>query len=311
MGLSGIYEWVANNVGRSARSGNRDASPNGRFALFLRPQIANSLIDGDVCRLYSQLDSKMLLVRSGKVCIRTEEAYGNSGAWEEMNWTIEVGEFLLDRFAVTNEQYFEFIADGGYRDDAWWHEAALPLRDGWVDRSGKPGPMQWCQGIPPRNLVEHPVVGISWFEADAFARWSGKRLPSEAEWMRGGLADDDGTRVYPWGSKWCHDGANSWHSGFDTTVPVASLPPDKDAPEIFQLIGNTWEWTQTTYGCWTSSDTSKELSGFRAIKGGAFDTMLASQASLRFQSGESPVNRRNNIGFRCALNPADIVARPV
>lgn len=317
MGLGGVYRWLAKSrtsgeVGDLRCSSGR--LPRHRYALLLRPQFVDSLTQQEVAALFDLFDREMAPIAGGTVLISTSDAYGNSDFSEEMHWSIEVSEFFIDRYAVTNSQFYEFVADGGYESPIWWAREALdpveqtPL-DLWVDRTGVPGPRFWCHGQPPRNQLDHPVVGISWFEADAFARWLGKRLPSEGEWMQAAVGGDTVPKNYPWGTEWNGDLANTWQAGFDRTLPVDSLHFDECPAQ--QMIGNVWEWTQTRFGCWSGAGEWSECDGFRAIKGGAFDTLLTAQASIKFQSGESPLARRHNIGFRCALNLTDLRQRPL
>lgn len=155
-------------------------------------------------------------------------------------------------------------------------------------------------------MLNHPVVGICWFEAEAYAKWVGKRLPSEAEWMWAAMGSDAGKR-YPWGAEWRNECANIWQSGHERTVPVGKYGPAEGASETYQFIGNVWEWTQTPFGVWGVDDEWGDCREYRAIKGGAFDTLLPTQATIHFQSGESMCERRHNIGFRCALNPRDLI----
>ncbi len=95
----------------------------------------------------------------------------------------EQQEFLfIDKYLVTNEEYAAFVADNGYTRTELWHEDAQPLLSQFVDTTGKPGPAGWVEGGFDPSLAKYPVTGISWFEAAAFARWAGKRLPTPEEW---------------------------------------------------------------------------------------------------------------------------------
>jgi serine/threonine protein kinase len=95
---------------------------------------------------------------------------------------VQVGEFWLDRYEVTNREYKAFIDDGGYRDDRFWEPEAD--RSLFVDSTGRPGPAGWSLGAYPEGEDELPVGGVSWFEASAFAAWAGKSLPTVFHWRR-------------------------------------------------------------------------------------------------------------------------------
>jgi iron(II)-dependent oxidoreductase len=101
--------------------------------------------------------------------------------------------------------------------------------------------------------------------------------------------------------------ANLWGSGFERTVPVRNLSGGSSASGIEQLVGNVWEWTSTAFGTWdVVSDRIETPQPFKSIRGGAFDTYFESQANCHFQSGASPLDRKHNIGFRCALGFCDV-----
>jgi formylglycine-generating enzyme required for sulfatase activity len=107
-----------------------------------------------------------------------------------------VPEFLADKYEVTNREYKVFVDAGGYANPAYWR---FPVIDGgreiplaaalarFTDRSGRPGPSTWRSGVYPDGLADHPVAGVSWYEAAAYAAWAGKELPTVYHWTR--LAD--------------------------------------------------------------------------------------------------------------------------
>ena len=188
----------------------------------------------------------------------------------------------------------------------------------FVDRTGEPGPRDWENGCYPPRRESHPVVGVSWHEAAAYARWVGKRLSSDAEWVKAGswpvsLAGDSRLeRKYPWGKAMDRRRANLWGSGPDDTVPVDQFPEGVSVGGVYQLIGNVWEWTLGDFP-------SRDLSPYslavdvpmKSIRGGAHDTYFESQATCQFQSGEAAITRKHNIGFRCAVGVCDLMlARP-
>ena len=91
---------------------------------------------------------------------------------------------LLDRYPVTNIDYLEFVSVGGYEQMSLWDRDVWPAVVDFVDRTGHPGPRHWSDGSFPVKLWDHPVVGVSWYEAEAYGCWAGKRLPSDEEWVK-------------------------------------------------------------------------------------------------------------------------------
>src|ERR1019366_5829986 len=98
--------------------------------------------------------------------------------------------FLIDRYEVTNAQFARFVASGGHRHASLWGRQ-------FVDRTGTPGPRGWSRGSYPEGRENHPVTGVSWNEAKAYARWAGRELPTLIQWRRAALGDSD--FAFPWG----------------------------------------------------------------------------------------------------------------
>jgi iron(II)-dependent oxidoreductase len=194
---------------------------------------------------------------------------------------------------------------------AIWDEAILPALLDFVDATGHPGPRAWKHGCFEPGKEHHPVVGVSWYEAAAYARWTGKRLPTDAEWAKAAswpVALGPGIwlqRKFPWGNSFDEHRANIWGSGHGGTIPVDHCADGVSVGGAYQLIGNDWEWTSGAYG--HAADASVTLPvPMKSIRGGAFDTYFENQATCHFQSGESPINRKHNVGFRLALGACDL-----
>ncbi|MBZ0136165.1 MAG: protein kinase [Planctomycetes bacterium] len=149
---------------------------------------------------------------------------------------------FMDRYLVTNEQFKAFIDDGGYTKEKLWHADARPYLSLFKDSTGQPGPAAWAEGGYDTSLAKHPVAGVSWYEADAFARWSGRRLPGADEWeiaagapRQGGLAE---TRDYPFGAR--EDGPVS---GVSEPREVGTTEWDHSPLGVRDLGNNVAEWT--------------------------------------------------------------------
>jgi len=231
---------------------------------------------------------------------------------------VHVEAMYLDRFPATNRQFQQFVDDGGYANMPLWDSTIWPAVLDFVDQTGHPGPRFWRDGHFPEGHGDHPVVGVSWYEGAAYARWCGKRLPSDPEWVKAGCWPvlTQGTRPmqrrYPWGDTMDRELANLWGSGPGATVSVYELVEGVSVGGIYQLIGNVWEWTTSNFGVWDASARKLETTTpMKSIRGGAFDTYFETHATCQFQSGESPMSRKHNIGFRCALAMCDVISTDV
>jgi hypothetical protein len=201
--------------------------------------------------------------------------------------------FLIDRDEVTNARYLRFVAAGGYRDQTFWPETlvlngkptpwAAALR-GFVDRTGLPGPRSWSGGNFPEGKGDHPVVGVSWYEATAYGRWLGKELPTLEQWWRAALGDTRG--AFPWGNdvKTAEIRANF---GLVGTRPVGSYPLGVSPFGCFDMAGNVREWLREP-----ASD-----AGLRSVVGGSWEDP-AYMFELSHTEAFDPAFANQAIGFR-------------
>ena len=175
------------------------------------------------------------------------------------------------------------------------------------DQTDHAGPRFWRAGRHHRDLAKHPVVGICYYEAEAYARWAGFRLPTEIEWQMAASwrirSSAHVHRRYPWGDALDLSFCNIWASGHGGTLPVDACPGGAAPNGVVQLIGNVWEWTASDFeavdreGRSVVGDTL-----LKSIRGGAYDTYFPWQAVGAFRSGLRCLTRAHNVGFRCALD---------
>ena len=292
----------------------------GRYALLLRPETKKHLTQLHVVRAIRQLDEAMALVPAGRVLLGQLAEQSNSACGSvdvdpkllQRN-LVAVSPAYLDRFCVSNEQYQQFVDAGGYEQLEFWYEEALPALLDFVDQSGAPGPRFWSEGQYPSGEQRMPVVGISWYEASAYARWVGKRLPTDSEWTKAGAWPVESSpgriaqRRYPWGESFDVRRAHLYGSGQKGPVAIDEYPGGVSVGGVHQLIGNVWEWTTTPLI--DLADPTLHISeSVISIRGGAYDTYFENQATCHYQSGEHPLSRRANIGFRLALPMSDLEA---
>jgi serine/threonine protein kinase/dienelactone hydrolase len=202
--------------------------------------------------------------------------------------------FYIDKYEVTNKQYKEFIDSGGYRNREYWkHEF---IKDGrvltweeamaeFVDQTGRPGPATWQAGDYPEGQGDYPVSGVSWFEAAAYAEFSGKRLPTTYHW---GIARGEYTPMIIWPQL----GGYAIFAPFSNfqgegPVPVGSLQ-GITSYGAYDMAGNVREW------CWNETQQG------RLIRGGAWNDNTYMFKNL---SQAPPFDRSSRNGFRCALYP--------
>jgi gamma-glutamyl hercynylcysteine S-oxide synthase len=241
---------------------------------------------------------------------------------------VDVPSFFLDTTPVTCGAYASFIADGGYDEPRWWTEA------GWAHRqdAGLVAPLYWSYSsagqwtrrvfgrTEPIEPAE-PVLHVSWYEADAYARWAGRRLPTEAEWEKAARFDPaTGTsRRYPWGN------ADPSAELANLDQPSVSQQRLRPAPAgayaagaapcgARQLIGDVWEWTSSDFcpypgfSAWPYREYSEVFFGpeCKVLRGGSF---AVSQVACRgtFRNWDYPIRRQIFSGFRTA-RPAAVTA---
>ena len=225
-------------------------------------------------------------------------------------------DFALDKALVTNSDFLAFIRDGGYQNFRWW------FSEGWeaVNREHWQAPLYWelhdgewmirdFSGVnPAASRKDEPVCHVSFFEASAFAKWAGKRLPTEAEWEKAACYDSqrNARNAFPWGDAAPNSGnSNLFENGYWSVAPVGAFPEGANAYGCQQMIGDVWEWTTSDYvpypGFKSEFDeyNDKWFVNQKVLRGGSFATpQLHIRATYRnfFHAHE----RWMTSGFRCA-----------
>jgi formylglycine-generating enzyme required for sulfatase activity len=201
--------------------------------------------------------------------------------------------FWIARHPVTNAEYAEFIAAGGYRERRYWTEAGWE----WKQRRGRTQPGGWDER---KHKRDHPVREITWYEAVAYARWQGAILSSEAQWekaARGGFQlptsnfqfvdNPNPERRFPSGDKSDRKKCNILESGIRDTTSVGKYSPEGDSPYgVADMAGNVWEWTSTVYlpYPYRPDDGREDLEDGRSrvLRGGSFlDLVRSGRCSYR------------------------------
>jgi len=255
--------------------------------------------------------------------------------------------YLISRYPVTNAQFTAFVVAGGYAERKYWVEAEQAGNwtkgkvKGWGDDEPRAVPYDFGD---PFNLANHPVVGVTWYEAVAFCRWfqsqiadrkwqvwrGGQvearrvepqniavRLPSEAEWEKAARGID-GQR-YPWGDDPDPNRANYDETGIGTTSAVGCFPGGASPYGVEDLSGNVWEWTRSLWGekwekpdfryPYDPKDGRENLEAghgvLRVLRGGAFNFVERSmRCAARFR--DYPFNWNRDLGFRLVASPVPL-----
>ena len=282
--------------------------------------------------------SRMVRVDAGEYGIGTDDDVGYPADGEGPARRVELDAFLVDRHAVTNAEFYEFVRETGYTTDAEEYGWSFVFQD-FVDPDqeaavmGSPDETPWWLAVRGANWfrptgpgssiedrLDHPVVHVSWRDAAAYAEWAGKRLPTEAEWevaARGGL---EGAR-YPWGDDFMPEGdhrCNIWQGdfpgrntkadGYRGTAPVDAFDPNGYG--LYNPVGNVWEWCAD----WFSTDfheasadtnpTGPDSGDRRSMRGGSYlcHDSYCNRYRVAARSSNTPDSSTGNIGFRCVVD---------
>jgi formylglycine-generating enzyme required for sulfatase activity len=209
--------------------------------------------------------------------------YGNEGRTVEITRPFRIG-----RYPVTNQQCAAFIAAGGYSEEGrrWWSKEGWQ----WRQKENVAEPLLW-QGRR-WNAPNQPVVGVCFWEAEAFCAWAGGRLPTEEEWEAAARGPKGLT--YPWGNDWQDGICNTREAGLGVTSPVGLFPGARQAVlGIEDLAGNVWEWCDSFF----YPAVKEVVSHARVVRGGSWDFNL-DDARAACRSRNSPFSRYGLIGFR-------------
>jgi len=189
--------------------------------------------------------------------------------------TIEIDSFNIDIHPVTNAEYQAFVQATG-------HQA----------------PRHWKDGQIPTGKENHPVVWVTWEDANAYCTWAGKRLPKEMEWEKAARGEEG--RIYPWGNEFDSSRCNSNQSDTRDTSPVDQFPNGASPYGVLDMAGNVWEWTADWYQPYRGSIYQIDKYGetHKVLRGGSwYDGPELLRSSARYPV--KPSFKFSTVGFRC------------
>ena len=249
---------------------------------------------------------------------------------EHPSHKVTLQNYFIDRFEVTNAQYQKFVVATGHTPPILWGEngyllslrmSALSRLD--IDRLRRLAVKTFRLDMDTRTMDKkalldavdkrlfyidkEPVTDVSWYDAEAYCAWAGKRLPSEAEWEK--AARGENGSEFPWGEKWASGKSNTGEEVWDDGVaPVGSYPTDKSPYGVLDMAGNVSEWVADWYEPYPGATYQSEAFGkkFKVLRGAAWGRE-GHYAMHQFQRGAyrfylDPNSILEDVGFRCAKN---------
>lgn len=192
--------------------------------------------------------------------------------------------FYMDRYEITVGEFKRFLETTGHKTPRIWTD------QDWVK-------------IYPVPEDRHPMNGVSWYDADAYCRWAGKRLPTEEEWEKAARGTDG--RQWPWGNEPnlpSHVRANTQEAGVGWTMPVGSYPEGVSPYGVYDMTGNVMEWTSSWYQPYPGSTLEREAFGekYKVLKGGAWENPSVPLGRAAYRHSVAPQWDHPGHGFRCA-----------
>jgi formylglycine-generating enzyme required for sulfatase activity len=271
----------------------------------MSPEELISILESPDTPLDERVRAAHALAKAGDPrCVRAEPVALSAGPFlmGDPPREVRLNDYAIDRFPVTVAAFARFMDAGGYSERAHWSDEGWAWRvEGSIDKPRFWGETEWALYLVPN----HPVVGVSFFEAEAFAAHRGARLPTEAEWEKAARGTD--ARKYPWGADWLEDACGMRGVGPRSTLPIGVFPKGASPYGVRDMVGCVWQWCVDPFRGWrgNSGDDDEEDAGpvsRRTTRGGAWNTLAWSVTCLG-RNGFPPSARFSNLGFRCVTDP--------
>lgn len=233
----------------------------------------------------------MVLVPAGPFQMGVPEGDRDGGRDEYPRHEVFLDDFYIDKFEVTNGRYLEFVQATGRRAPQHPRDASRNL---------------WQGNRMPESVTDRPVINVDWHDADAYCRWAGKRLPTEAEWEKAARGADG--RRFPWGNvepTHKHLNYNQRWIGEKTLMPVGSYEAGKSPYGVYDMAGNVWEWVADWYDpLYYEKSPAKnpkgpEIGTHKVIRSSGWQVETP-MVRLFTRIKSDPLDRNDSTGFRCA-----------
>ena len=242
---------------------------------------------------------------------------GNSGVGNDATYSksselpqhsVTLSGYYIGKYLVTRGEYAKFISAGGYSNSAYWSSAGWS----WKVSNSRTEPYYWAasQNWGSGTFTQtdnHPVVGVSYYECEAYCNWAGGRLPTEAEWEKAARWTGSHANVYPWGDTWDQEKCNNYYDSNPAgggyvkyqTSPVGSYPSGASPYGCQDMAGNVWEWCADWYKSYPGSSSPFDYTNsFRVLRGGGWDSPGSGVTRCACRSCGNPYDYWRNYGFR-------------
>lgn len=234
----------------------------------------------------------MVLVPEGNFPMGVPSGARDGGVDERPNHEVFLDTFYIDKYEVTNGRYLQFITDTGHRSPHHPTDSTKNL---------------WQGNTMPESVIDLPVINVDWYDADAYCKWAGKRLPTEAEWEKAAKGPNEWR--FPWGDveptdKHLNYNQTTWR-GEATLVPVGIYEAGKSPYGAYDMSGNVWEWVADWYdaGYYAKSPDRNpkgpQTGGFKVLRSSGWQGETP-QARVFTRIKSKPLDRNHSTGFRCA-----------
>ena len=223
----------------------------------------------------------MIMIPEGPFRMGSDERLPDEGPMH----VVYLPPFYMDKYEVTNAHYQQFAT-----------------------ATHRTPPIHWRGETVPVTKADHPVVFVTWYDANDYCHWAGKRLPTAAEWEKAARGTDG--REFPWGNRFDPAKANTPYSKRGGTTPVGSFPEGRSPYGLYDMSGNVWEWTASWYKAYPGNKKRRtETYGekYRVVKGGSFVDCSFYKCGISAPTFNRaffrPETKNNGFGFRCAKSP--------
>lgn len=230
---------------------------------------------------------EMALIPAGEFIMGMKDDDPLGLVWATPQRKVFLPAYYIDKYEVTNREYKKFV-------DATGRKAPFDERYDTI--------YNWKYGKYHENLDDHPVALVDWYDADAYCRWAGKRLPAEEEWEKAARGTDG--LLWPWGNKFDKFKANTVDFEVEMTMPVGSFPEGASPYGVMDMAGNVFEWTSSWYKAHPGSKHKHPDYGetYKVTRGGAWTSYADPYAYAMSRTAQPSDYKHRSIGFRCSMS---------